>query len=587
MLGSERLLFLASIQECASVYRAMSSLAGLSVGISLASFSAFISERIQRLHRLRERQKQRQIWQLQQLQQPDVSRVPSFEADLIQRLIRKNSRYGVMEEYTFQKAAPLGEGSFGVVVRATHNRTGIERAIKRIDKRLTPDPLLLTREVESLKVMDHPCVCRLVEYFETSQHLWLVTELCRGEELCEKLLTKPTGLPQPEVARLMEQMLRATCHCHARSVLHRDLKPENFMTLGRCPDPGNDNLKLIDFGFAVEDNKGKHSPSQANFPAGTLMYMSPQALQGEAASQSDDVWSLGVTLYILLTGHFPFSTNNDARFQEMSRHGLLKKDMQHHLAALPRSPAADLACKLLAWDPASRITVEDALQHPFLAEASRACGQSAALLLDAKDVYLRTVRFCQSCQLRRIVLATVVQSIGDCWKDGERAGSTYLDLEKRGHGKVSSKEIRDFLQANGISPSTADFSAMEQSLCPKGIVSYTTFLAATLDDSTIARDKQLCRAVFDILDADHDGVISAGDLQKRFGLGFHASSYAVDEALATIREKSFQTANVMDFESFLLLLREPPSSPSSRLIAEATSSRPEGGCILSSGQLLR
>lgn len=570
MLGSDRLFFLASIHDCASVYRAMSSLAGLSVGISLASFSAFISERIQRLHRVRERQKQRQFWQLQQLQQADVSPVPSFEGDLIQRLIRKNSRYGVTDEYTFQNAAPLGEGSFGVVVRATHNRTGIERAIKRIDKRLTPDPSLLTREVESLKVMDHPCVCRLVEYFETSQHLWLVTELCRGEELCEKLLSKPSGLPEPEVARLMQQMLRATGHCHARSVLHRDLKPENFMSLGRCPDPGNDHLKLIDFGFAVED-RGKHSQSQTNFPAGTLMYMSPQALQGETASQSDDVWSLGVTLYILLTGHFPCSTNDDARFQEMSRRGLLRKDIQHHLAALPDSPAADLACKLLAWDPASRITVEDALRHPFLAEASRACGQPAAFLLDAKDIYSRTSRLCQSCRLRRIVLATVAQSIGDCWKDGERARSTYLELEKLGRGKVSLKEIRHLLEANGISPSAAWISAVEHSLCPKGAFSYTTFLAATLDTSAIVRNKQLCRAVFDLLDADRDGVISAGDLQKRFGLGYHASSYAVDEALETIRGEPLETANVMDFESFLLLLREPPSLSSSRLVAETMS----------------
>ncbi|CAE8703673.1 unnamed protein product, partial [Polarella glacialis] len=331
--------------------------------------------------------------QLKQLQQQKATS-ETFAEPLARRLIRKNSRLGVAEAYTFPNSVPLGTGTFGVVFLAKHNRTGIERAIKRIDKQLVPDPQMLSREVEALKLMDHPHVCRLVEYFETSQHMWLVTELCRGEELCDRLLNMPSGLAEAEVARLTEQMLQATSHVHQRSVLHRDLKPENFLFVGGR-DGQRDDLKLIDFGTS--------SSSRSTATVGTLMYMSPQQLRGEPASRSDDVWSLGVIVHILLTGQFPFSTNDDRRFQEMSDRGLLQKDVQEHLAALRGSPqAVDFVQKLLAWESEERISVEDALQHPFLSN----CALSPQEVpLSAEDVYQRCARFSASCRLRRIVMA--------------------------------------------------------------------------------------------------------------------------------------------------------------------------------------
>ncbi|CAE8589570.1 unnamed protein product [Polarella glacialis] len=374
----DRSFLLARIQEGARrVDRAVSSLCGLTVGLGLASLSAFACERLQRLQQL----------QLKQLQQQKATS-ETFAEPLVRRLIRKNSRLGVAEAYTFPNSVPLGTGTFGVVFLAKHNRTGIERAIKRINKQLVPDPQMLSREVEALKLMDHPHVCRLVEYFETSQHMWLVTELCRGEELCDRLLNMPSGLAEAEVARLTEQMLQATSHVHQRSVLHRDLKPENFLFVG-----GRD--------------EGTSSSSRSTATVGTLMYMSPQQLRGEPASRSDDVWSLGVIVHILLTGQFPFSTNDDRRFQEMSDRGLLRKDVQEHLAALRGSPqAVEFVQKLLAWESEERISVEDALQHPFL---SNCAGEQALspqeVPLSAEDVYQRCARFSASCRLRRIVMA--------------------------------------------------------------------------------------------------------------------------------------------------------------------------------------
>ncbi|CAJ1347658.1 unnamed protein product [Effrenium voratum] len=214
--------------------------------------------------------------------------------------------------------------------------------------------MLQPGEVEALKKMDHPHICRLVEYFETPRHLWLVTELCRGEELCGRLLCSQ-GLRELEVAQLTEQMLRSTLHCHRQGLLHRDLKPENFLFTGV-----GSHLKLIDFGFALRED-APHSPDSKY--AGTLLYASPQLLQGRTATASDDAWSLGVIFFIMLTGQFPFSTSEDSIFKEMYQRGVLQKDMQGHLANLRCSPeAADLAQRLLAWDVSERISLEAALQ---------------------------------------------------------------------------------------------------------------------------------------------------------------------------------------------------------------------------------
>jgi len=82
---------------------------------------------------------------------------------------KKNKKHN--KAHTFVDAPPLGAGSFGVVLCAVHKRTGIERAVKCIHKRALCDQRMLSQEVEALRLMDHPHICRLVEYFETSCHL--------------------------------------------------------------------------------------------------------------------------------------------------------------------------------------------------------------------------------------------------------------------------------------------------------------------------------------------------------------------------------------------------------------------------------
>lgn len=540
--------------------RVASSICGLTVGVGTASLLALFIED-QNEKRKAKGRKGLQLRKLfaglndkESLSLHRPAPEPRLD-DLARRLIRKNSRLAVSEAYSFPEAEPLGAGSFGVVLRAVHRRTGQERAVKRISKTVVKDPGMLSREVEALRLMDHPYVCRLVEYFETTDHHWLVTELCRGEELCLQLMRNPSGLPEQEAARLAKQMLRATLHCHRREVLHRDLKPENFLFAreGGLQHEGAV-LKLIDFGFAVPPHTASSSSSAANQSAGTLLYSSPQVLKGEPASWEDDAWSLGVIFHILLTGQFPFSTNDDARFQELSDRGLLEQDVQDHLRRLrlvASTDAVDLVSGLLCFDRRKRLTVEDALRHNFV--ALRPIDNEE--MLKPQELHDRFSRFVQSCMLRRIVLAALAHLVGETTEDAQKAAATFLALDADGDGKVSCMSIRNFFRVKGglsMPPGMARLLDEDAS----GVVSYTTFLAATLDVSCLEGKTALCRAVFELLDADHDGTISAQDLQKRLHLSQKQSEETISEASGKLGSSPSQFVSGIGFDGFLQLMHE-------------------------------
>merc|ERR1712137_568404 len=160
-------------------------------------------------------------------------------------------------------------------------------------------------------------------------------------------------------------MLRAVSHCHRHAIIHRDIKPENFLL------SKNGTLKLIDFGFSLTETQAKgYNQKYSGHGSGTLMYMSPQTLCRERPMYSDDVWSLGVVLHVLLTGRFPFSTDDDSEFEALFRDGFLESNVNQALKRLSvSSAAADLLACLLNFDQAQRYSGEAALQHPFLTDA--------------------------------------------------------------------------------------------------------------------------------------------------------------------------------------------------------------------------
>ena len=150
----------------------------------------------------------------------------------------------------------LGKGTFGEVRKAVNIKSGTERAVKILSRTNMTDHQLkkLTEEINILKLLDHPNILRVFESYMDEDHLYIVTEMCRGGELFDRIC-KMKKFGEQMAKDVMAQILSAIAYCHASSIVHRDLKPENV--LYETADHWA-NLKVIDFGSSALFSPGNY-----------------------------------------------------------------------------------------------------------------------------------------------------------------------------------------------------------------------------------------------------------------------------------------------------------------------------------------
>mmetsp|Transcript_10987 Transcript_10987/g.25081 ORF Transcript_10987/g.25081 Transcript_10987/m.25081 type:complete len:482 (+) Transcript_10987:93-1538(+) len=280
----------------------------------------------------------------------------------------KSSYQEFTAEYTIGEV--LGSGSFGQVRRAVHKQSGDVVAVKVLyikkpsSKESLQARILVNREVDSWKkVGRHENIVHLHNVF-LGQVAFLVMDICHSSILSRK--SKPG---QVVMSQLLQQMLWAIRHCHQSMVVHHDIKPDNFLWMAQ----GSNQVKLCDFGLAqVLPKKGVFSGVRA----GTPPYMSPEMLKNEGHNAKTDIWSLGVTGYLLLFGHFPYGTlarNTDEMRKAIigGRPPVFRRgdfhEEGHFVPARPSKPLAldvvQLIQVLLTRSQVERPTAEEALQH--------------------------------------------------------------------------------------------------------------------------------------------------------------------------------------------------------------------------------
>lgn len=148
----------------------------------------------------------------------------------------------------------IGKGSFSIVKRAVDKFTNIERAVKVIVKNALDEKQtsVLVNEIETLKALDHPNIVRVIETVEEVNKVCIVTEICTGGELFDRIVQSST-FDELAASRVMYQILSGLIHIHKKGFVHRDLKPENIM----YADLDSDVIKIIDFGIAQKNNSEK------------------------------------------------------------------------------------------------------------------------------------------------------------------------------------------------------------------------------------------------------------------------------------------------------------------------------------------
>jgi calcium-dependent protein kinase len=237
--------------------------------------------------------------------------------------------------------------------------------VKTIDKRKVKDNLpQLKREAAILLTLDHPNLIKAYVAYEDAQCLHIVTELCTGGELMERLTSK-ARFDETRAAKVLWQILLAVDYLHKHGICHRDLKPTNFLFTSPHKDAP---LKLIDFGLA---NRFKSQLGvDMKSTVGTPYYVAPEVLSGGSYGPQCDIWSIGVIMYWLLSGSLPFagSTANDV-FKHVR---MATPSFSEAVWREIDDDAMSLVMSLLAKIPTSRPSAARALKNRWLL---RSCGQ--------------------------------------------------------------------------------------------------------------------------------------------------------------------------------------------------------------------
>ncbi|KAG2521293.1 hypothetical protein BBO99_00000721 [Phytophthora kernoviae] len=225
----------------------------------------------------------------------------------------------------------------------------------------------IAHECNAMSRVQHPNVLRVDRAVPGKKldydYVAMVTEFAPNGDLFE-LLDVKGALPEVLVKVYASQLLHALAACHASGVVHRDVKPENLLL------STDFQLKLCDFGVAAMIPEGE-SDVVSQDESGTMMYMAPEVRARRPYRCTPvDVWSTGVVLFILVTGLPPF---NEAQQGDVWYNCLLKGDLKNFWARQPDEVkcrmtygARDLISKMLTVNPEQRITVTQALQHPWL-----------------------------------------------------------------------------------------------------------------------------------------------------------------------------------------------------------------------------
>eukprot|EP00071_Canis_lupus_P019410 XP_013967047.1 peripheral plasma membrane protein CASK isoform X9 [Canis lupus familiaris] len=276
----------------------------------------------------------------------------------------------VLFEDVYELCEVIGKGPFSVVRRCINRETGQQFAVKIVDvAKCTSSPGLSTedlkREASICHMLKHPHIVELLETYSSDGMLYMVFEFMDGADLCFEIVKRAdAGFVYSEAvaSHYMRQILEALRYCHDNNIIHRDVKPHCVLLASK---ENSAPVKLGGFGVAIQLGE---SGLVAGGRVGTPHFMAPEVVKREPYGKPVDVWGCGVILFILLSGCLPFYGTKERLFEGIIK-GKYKMNPRQwsHIS----ESAKDLVRRMLMLDPAERITVYEALNHPWLKERDR------------------------------------------------------------------------------------------------------------------------------------------------------------------------------------------------------------------------
>jgi hypothetical protein len=262
----------------------------------------------------------------------------------------------IQDVYEFGEV--LGTGGSSVVREGINKESGQRVAIKILDnydnvEDASDEEEAFWAEIEIIKQLDHPCILNVYDFYEDSEHYYVVLELLAGNELFDQIIEKGY-YKEPEAVAIIYQVLLALEHLEQKHICHLDLKPENIL----FTDDTHTRIKLIDFGEASSCKEHKLTGW-----VGTNNYMAPEMIKHSEYDCKVDMWSMGVVSYIMLCGSFAFDADDEIElYQDIMemKYEFRSPDWDHV------SEDAKHFVSSLLTGPNERLSASQALQHKWI-----------------------------------------------------------------------------------------------------------------------------------------------------------------------------------------------------------------------------
>ena len=398
----------------------------------------------------------------------------------------------------------LGSGAFGYVQKVRHKASNQIRAMKTIKKDSQYSEKSL-KEIDNLMKLNHPNILKLYEYYFDNKNLYIITEYCEGGELFDKIKERNGNFTEKDAAKIMKSILLAVTYCHSQGIVHRDLKPENILLEGK----DFERLKIIDFGTSIiMNNKGEKFKERL----GTAYYIAPEVLK-KNYDEKCDLWSIGVIMYILLTGEPPFNGRNDEEILKNVKS--MSINFYSYLLNDVSFDAKDLLKKLLQRDTKLRISAASALEHPWIKNQAPNAKMNKN---SALRVFNNLKNFSADEKLQEAAIAFIVNQL-TTKEEIEELRKIFIDLDKNNDGVLSREEIENGLikyygSEQAIEETNKIFNKVDAD--GNGTISYDEFIRASIDKQKLISEERL-KAAYKLFDKNGDGNIEAKEIKEVLG----------------------------------------------------------------------
>lgn len=448
-------------------------------------------------------------------------------------------------ESTYKIIGQLGKGSFGSVVKVLHLKTGLFRAMKIIEKdslKYQDDDKKFLKEIEILIQIDHPNIVKIYEYFEDKIYYYVLTEFISGGELYDTII-KFNDFSEYKACYIMHQIISAVYYLHSKNILHRDLKPENILIESHEKTYNQDqfNVKLIDFGtsnyFCID--------KKFSLKIGTPYYIAPEVIN-QKYNEKCDLWSCGVIMYVLLTGHPPFVGH--------SKHEIFSNVLKNKLNFSGKEfegfskTSIEFLTKLLTFNYEERISADQAINHEWFLNIKKQMiinvdkSQALGILSNIKN-------FNSNEKLQQATIAYIVHFLSTS-EEFKEMRKLFNAMDTSGDGRLTYNELKEGFQhfyGNCITDFELDkiMSNIDHDL--NGYIEYEEFLRLAINQKIIMSEKNL-KFAFDTFDKNKDGKLSIDEIKKV--LGTNQNEY-VQELISHIDKNNDGEISLFEFKDLM------------------------------------